>query len=406
MPQPDRQFRFASALSESADLARALDEVDEQLAARLSDRADLVAVFVTPHHIEGLGVLQDRLLRRFEPRALVGSTAESVVGRRREAEGKPAVSVLAAQMPGAHLRPVVWDERDFDAMLADPDAAKAATATDGGAARLVVLLADPFTTPLTRLLPRWAQTLPGVPFVGGVCSGTRTPGGNRLWCNGRLVQSGAVALTLGPGVQTRFTVSQGCRPVGSPLVVTRTRDDRNYIVAELGGRNALGAIRTMIQGLHENEQAIVQSSGLLVGCVINEYKQRFGRGDFLIRGIVGVDQDAGHVAIGEPDLKVGQTIQLHVRDQGTAREDFALLLEAHKLDGPGDDGSAGGLLFTCNGRGRNLFDEPDTDAALVHDALGDMPLAGFFAAGEIGPVGPRSYLHGHTASLLVLRPED
>ncbi|HEB60654.1 MAG TPA: hypothetical protein ENJ06_02415, partial [Phycisphaeraceae bacterium] len=140
------------------------------------------------------------------------------------------------------------------------------------------------------------------------------------------------------------------------------------------------------------------SRGLLLGKVIDEYKDHFGRGDFLIRGIIGADPKAGILAIEEP-LRVGQTVQLHVRDATTADEDLKLLLDGQKIH----DQPAAALLVSCNGRGKKLFDQPHHDVLAVKQALGDIPLAGFFAAGEIGPIGNRSFLHGHTASLVLFR---
>ena len=66
----------------------------------------------------------------------------------------------------------------------------------------------------------------------------------------------------------------------------------------------------------------------------------------------------------------------------------------------GAEGAAGALLFSCNGRGSHMFDVPDHDAAALEDALG-APAAGFFCAGEIGPVGGRNFLHGFTATIAV-----
>jgi small ligand-binding sensory domain FIST len=67
----------------------------------------------------------------------------------------------------------------------------------------------------------------------------------------------------------------------------------------------------------------------------------------------------------------------------------------------GGERPAGALVFSCNGRGQSMFGEPDHDATLVQHELRSPPAAGFFAAGEIGPVGGRSFLHGFTATLAV-----
>ena len=139
-------------------------------------------------------------------------------------------------------------------------------------------------------------------------------------------------------------------------------------------------------------------NGLLIGRAISEYREKFGRGDFLVRNVVGVDQDTGAIAMADY-IKTGQTIQFHVRDSASADEDLSLMLQARKIAIP-----AGGLLFSCNGRGTRLFDQPGHDIRAVRGAAPSAPVAGFFAAGELGPVGQRNFIHGHTASLALFGP--
>ena len=96
-------------------------------------------------------------------------------------------------------------------------------------------------------------------------------------------------------------------------------------------------------------------------------------------------------------VRIGQAVQLQVRDAATAGEDLAAAVGAgvERLGGP----AAGALLFTCNGRGSHMFDVPDHDAALFDRVAGGAPAAGFFCAGEIGPVGDRNFVHGFTATM-------
>jgi small ligand-binding sensory domain FIST len=153
----------------------------------------------------------------------------------------------------------------------------------------------------------------------------------------------------------------------------------------------------MAEAASDDDRRLMEG-GLLIGRVISEYKDRFGRGDFLIRNIVGADEQQGFIAIADL-VRVGQTVQFHVRDARAAEEDLRLLLEAQRLHGP----AAGAVLCTCNGRGSNMFPRPNVESALISDALGHAPMAGFFAAGEIGPVGAENFLHGFTSSLAVFR---
>jgi small ligand-binding sensory domain FIST len=187
------------------------------------------------------------------------------------------------------------------------------------------------------------------------------------------------------------------------MVVTSAK--RNVLM-QLGGRKAIDVVRELVNDLSEDERTLL-SSGLFIGRVVNEYKGRFGRGDFLIRNVLGVDQNSGAVAVGDA-LRVGQTVQFHLRDADTAAEDLELLLQSEVLKDP----AAAAMLCTCSGRGRNLFEEPNYDASAVTRWLSQpgglraesFPLAGFFAGGEIGPIGDHSYVHGHTASLAIFRP--
>jgi small ligand-binding sensory domain FIST len=140
--------------------------------------------------------------------------------------------------------------------------------------------------------------------------------------------------------------------------------------------------------------------GLLIGRAMSEYKDSFARGDFVVRNLMGVDQESGAIAVTDL-VRVGQTMQFHVRDAATAGEDLSLLLDPQREKSPPP---AGGLLFSCNGRGTRLFDTPCHDITTARSALPTTPLAGFFAAGEIGPVGGKNFIHGHTASFALFRP--
>ena len=391
-------LQIASAISTAKDTDAALDEVTAVLGDRLGTGVDLAFVFATLDHQAALERVHARLGSRLEPRVMVGCTGAGVIGVRQEVESGPGLSVLAAVLPGAILEPFSYEQIDWPGVIDQPADLRQAvtTAEPDELLRAILLLADPFSAPMVKLLPNLTVALPGVPVIGGMASGSQKAGGNRLMLDGALLCDGAVGVAIRGAVDIQSTVSQGCRPIGKPYVITKAK---RHLVQELGGHNALGVIKQMAQDLKASEQRLVQANGLFVGRVIDEYKGRFGRGDFLVRGLVGVDADAGYVAIGDPQVRVGQTIQFHVRDQQTAASDFAMLLEAQKVYGA----ASGVLLFSCNGRGRNLFERPHADAMSVHDALGDVPLAGFFAAGEIGPVGEQNFVHSHTASLAVFR---
>lgn len=388
--------RFASAVSDAEDSLAAVDQILTEITPSLPGPVDLAMVFATPHHRDNLQAISHRLTQAVSPRVLLGATAGGVIGRQREIEDRPGLSVLAASLPGATVHPFAAGQMDQQAALASPESVRGTVWPHDDVPKAVVLFADPFSTPMTQLLPTLSRLWPGVPVVGGMASAARQPGQNLLLLNGQTHRDGLVGAAIAGDIDVACTISQGCRPIGKPYVITKSH---RHIVHELGGRNALAALEEMAQGISDEDRTLIQTRGLMVGRVINEYKDHFGRGDFLIRHLLAVDQDTGYIAINDPQVHTGQTVQFHVHDQQTAVEDFKLLLETQQLNGP----ACGALLFSCNGRGCNLFDQPNTDASLIHGALGDAPLAGFFAAGEIGPIGDQNFLHGHTASLIVFR---
>jgi small ligand-binding sensory domain FIST len=398
--------QFASAINNTSESAQAIETCLGSITKDLQGQADLVVVFATPHHRDQFEHLHKRIADTLAPSATIGMTAGGVIGVKHETENKPGISILAARLPGATLhafrtQQINLHQDDVQAVQKVVTGQDAATSpsSDVTLPHAIALLADPFSCPMTNLLPKLTADLNGTPLIGGIASGARNPGGNRLLINGDILTEGGVGLSIGGDVRVDTTISQGCKPIGKTFIITKSQHN---IIKEIGGNNVLEVMQDMLANIPEEDRDLLQTNGWLVGRVVNEYKDRFGRGDFLIRQVIGMDPNAGYIAIGDANLRVGQTVQFHVRDQRTAREDFALLLEAQKLHGS----QGGALLFSCNGRGTHLFDTPHADANIINNALQDIPLAGCFAAGEIGPVGKENHLHGHTASLAVIRAND
>lgn len=369
--------RFAAALSEHPVTAHAVGEVAGHLLDAVGPEPDLVVVFVTPPHAGALEDVAGALQTILRPGTLIGCAAVSVVGEAREVEEEPAVVAWAA-----HTGPVT--------PVRLQDAADPVPAPDTDTSALV-LVADPFSFDVEQLFARLAAERPGLPVVGGFASAARGPGGNRLVLNGQVFTDGAVGVLLGDGVEVTSVVSQGCRPIGAPYVVTRS--ERNAVY-ELGGQSAYQRLVDMANTTLDEEGLRLVNRGLHLGLVIDEHKADFGRGDFLVRNVIGAD--AEHGVIGVNDIvEVGTTVQYHVRDAKTADEDLQELLTGREAEGA--------LVFTCNGRGIRLFGTPHHDARVVAETLDDPATAGFFAAGEFGPVGGRNFVHGFTASVVLFR---
>ena len=388
---PTDTMACAVGVSTAPQLDVAIREASTEARNRLAaENVDLAVVFVSKAYEETIRPAMEGLADAIGVPTVIAATAEGVLAGDMEYESGPAVTVWLARLPGAEIVPLsleysqTADGGMFIGWPAHLDAHWPADAT-------LLLLADPFSFPGDKLIKRLAEDHPGVPLVGGMASGGFKPLSNTLVVGTRSYDSGAVGVVIGGGVRIRPVVSQGCRPIGRPLVITKSEEN---LIVELGGRPALERLREVYAELSPADRELVKTS-LHLGRAASEYKDHFQRGDFLVRNVLGADPDMGVLAIGDT-IRVGQTVQFHVRDAESAHEDLVELLTR----GGGTFGQpAGALVFTCNGRGTRLFDEPHHDARCVAECLGPIPTAGFFAQGEIGPLGPHNCLHGFTASI-------
>lgn len=382
-------MRVGAGLSRTIEPGVAAVEAADAAAQPLGDRAvDLAVVFVTPGHADALAEVGIAVSSRLEPAALLGAVAQGVVGPGSEVEDGPAVSVWCAGFGGGEARPFrAWSARPEDGgvvVMGWPDSRPG---------DVTLVLADPFTFPVADVTSRLGRERPGHAVVGGLVTGG--PNRSRLLLGDRVHEDGAVGVVL-TDVDVDAVVSQGCRPVGPPLTVTGA--DRNLITS-LAGEDATTVVQRIFDAAGDTDRRLM-ASGLQIGIVADEYREEFGTGDFLIRGVLGADESRSALAIGDV-VAPGRTVQFQVRDPASARDD----LVHHLADGRG--GAAGALLFTCNGRGQRFFGEPDHDVRALERELG-ATVAGAFCAGEVGPVGDQSFVHGFTASVAVFRddPDD
>jgi small ligand-binding sensory domain FIST len=381
--------KAAGSLVLTSDAGAAARQAVRQARASLGASSPSFAVLFASAHFAGSApALVAAVAEQAGGVPLIGCVAQAVAGGTREVESGPAVSLWLA----ADLGPVETFAMEF-VRTASGGAFGGYRFTPG--AHLMVC--DPFTFPAGDLLAHLNQHVPGAVVMGGMASGGLRSGQSLLFLDDRVITRGAVGAHLGrAGIHP--LVAQGCRPVGDPYTVTRA--DGNLVI-ELGGRPPLARLRELAAALPVREQELL-ARGAHLGIVIDEYRAEPGQGDFLVRGIAGADPESGAIAVGS-ELEVGQTVQFHVRDARSADEDLRRILvrEAAALGGRP---LAGALLFTCTGRGTRMFAEPDHDTGLLAQALGQIPVAGFFCDGELGPVGGQNFLHTFTASI-ALFPE-
>jgi len=376
---------FAVAMSEHPIATHATGEVVGHVLEALGDAPDLALLFVTAAHGGALEDIARAVREVLHPGTLLGVTAVSVLGGDHEVEEQPAITLWAARL-GAPAIPVRLDASIPGVGIAVSGLGPELVGDDSE--RTLVLLADPFSIPVDDFLDAAPDTYPGLRVIGGLASAARGPGGNRLVLDDQIYSDGAIGALLPSSETLTAVVSQGCRPIGTPMTVTKS-DGR--IIYELAGRPALERLVELLENLEADERALAQR-GIHLGRVIDEHKVDFDRGDFLIRTVMGGDRDVGAIAVGD-NVDIGATVQFQVRDATSADQDLRELLSGKRAQSA--------LVFTCNGRGTHLFGTPDHDALVVNAHVDGGATAGMFCAGEVGPIGTRSFLHGFTASILL-----
>ena len=393
-----------SARSNRSDTREAARDLAVKLRASMAFRPDILVMFGSFHHRALFSDALDILRSELHPAHVLACTTRSVIADSEELEGAAGMSALALSIPGLVARPFWFDLTDGPPAIWSEAfiRGRVALAPDEGDSHGVLphagilMLADPFSINAGQVCAAIdaAAGARGARIVGGIASGASHAGLNVLAADRRIAHMGVVGLSLFGDLSIDCLMSSGCRPIGSPIVVTKARGTQ---ILELGGRPALTAAQEMAESLPDSERALF-AQGLLVGVAVNAAKPRLGRGDFLVRPVQALDATRGAISITEP-VAVGSTIQFQVRDAQTAKEDLSMLLDGEVMKDP----PIGTLLFACESRGSHLYGLSEGDAALVHRRLGGTPIAGFHCSGEIGVFGSRSLVQSQAVAAAIFR---
>jgi small ligand-binding sensory domain FIST len=386
---------FASALSHKTDTEAAVRDLADAVRAQLGRATlELAFVFFSPHHAKKADLVATMIQEELSIEVCVGCSGEGVIADHEEFETAPALTLWVASLPQVRVTPLrmAFSQTQDQIQMAGWPEPSAEPST-------FLLLADPFTTPVHDVLSVMADRYPNGLALGGLCGGGHGPGENRLVRNAEVFDGGVVGVQLSGPIAVRPVISQGCCPVGERYVVTRAEQNMIY---ELGGQPALSRLQEVFESLEGTHRRDAHRA-LHIGIAIDEHRSRFERGDFLVRNLVGADQQSGALAIGDL-VQEGQTIQFQLRDGKSASDDLHVLLAADRAKHPNP--ALGALLFSCCGRGEGLFGRAHHDSSVVQERMGPIPVAGFFAQGEIGPVGGKNFLHGYSASVAVFSRPD
>ena len=392
-------MKWASAISDSPSFTEAVTDACEQVLLDLEGQApDLAIVFISAHHASSYYSAPELIIEKLSPGALIGCSAAGVIGAGHEVERRSAVAVCAATMPGVNVHTFAVENFDLPDMDAPPETWEELIGAPASECPAIILLPDPFSIPAGDLLSGLDYAYPRAVKVGGLVSGGEGPGSNALFIGKQVRRSGLVGAAFTGDLVVDSVVAQGCKPIGQPMVITES--DRNIILS-LDGEQPLDVLRSLFQQADDGERRLIERS-LQIGIVMDPLNDSFAAGDFLIRNVIGADEQDGTLAVGEL-VQEGQVVQFHVQDADAADEDLRVMLERY-AEGMSGGEPASALLFTCLGRGQKLFGAPDHETGRFRSIVAPIPVTGFFGNGEIGPVGGATFLHGYTSSFAVFKP--
>jgi len=391
-------MRFYAGISDAVNARTAAEMACRQITEQLAGAScHLACVFASTSYHTSWASLLTYVHEQLQPTVLIGCSGSGIIGGDQELEWVPAISVVAAHLPGVRLYPFAIDPDELE--LSAPGGFWVdKIGTSPNAQPVFIVFADPYTCDPLKLLTELNDTYRGRPVVGGLVSGGNRAGEHFLFKGTEVYDEGAVGVALTGNITMETIVSQGCRPVGRPYVITKAEDN---ILWQLGGRPAVEVLHEVLSMMTPHDRELAQQGSIFIGLVINEMLSAFSAGDFLIRNIVGIDPSVGAIAITDR-IQVGQTVQFHLRDATTSRDELKRLLEQFRKTGHRTP--AGALLFNCTGRGKSFYGIPHHDVTTIQTVTGKLPIGGFFCNGEIGPIGGINFLHGYTASLGLFRP--
>jgi small ligand-binding sensory domain FIST len=381
-------MKWVSALSQRVDARQALAEASDRALESLGGPPDLAFVFVSDHYRGAFDSISGWAQSLLSPRHLIGCSGSGVIGGGQEVERSEAISVLAARLPDVRISPFHLSEvpRSGDAALWSELVGVPPDDVAG-----FVVIGDPVSEDTEGLLRRFDSAYPEVPKIGGLVSGVDAPGDAALFLDGLRLDHGMIGVALSGAIDVQVLVAQGCRPIGEPMIITRCKDS---VIYELNIGKPVEVLQKIYERLEPRDQELCRHS-LFLGIEMTARSHSYTHGDFLIRSLAGLEPNGGAMAV-HGNFDNYQVVQFHLRDARAAGHDLDQRLLAAQRSLASKD-VRGALLFECMGRGQGLYGVPNHDSDLFCRRVGSVPLGGFFANGELGPVGGHTFLHGYTS---------
>lgn len=356
-----------------ADWQSALEAAADSL---IELHPDLLFTFCDSSFAADLPAIAATVWRTFGAPLIVGASGCGLIAHGDEYERQPGIVLLAVSLPGAILSPVRLSALSLEGGI-DPESFRNRIAVLETDVNGWVVLGTPFRFNMHLALDLLTRAYPATPIIGGIASPNPESRQTALLLNGEAHFDGAIALGIGGPYHLMTAISHGADPIGDPWTITRVDGDW---IEEIGGRPAIQVLDETMQGIPD-ELRIRTHRNLLIGLALDEYVSDYTRGDFLVRGLAGIDQVSGAIAVGAP-VRVGQTMQFQVRNAATADLDLTYCLDDMRMRLAGLQ-PVFGLGFSGHERGADLFGSHSHDARAIQKRLPGLPVAGISTAGEV-----------------------
>lgn len=394
--RPALQAKATSAIVAHESWGVALEHATDQVISPGDSPPDVLLLFASGAYGAEFGPLVRAARQRTGAGTLIGCSASGFLAGDTEVEDQPGLALMALWLPGANLFPVRLHQEGVD-LLDDPETWREVHQVSIGAVNSWLMFAEPFRIDAHSLVRGLQGVYPEATIMGGLASGMIEDRKSCVFFDDQVYEEGGVALGIGGSCTLEPHVSQGCDPVGESWTITAA--DHNLLLG-ISNRPALSVLQDTVNSLTPDQRDRAHNN-LVVGLADNEYRDSFDRGDFLVRGILGIDPKRGSISVGGVP-RVGQTVQFQLRDAISATSDLESMMQSiARAESP--ETIVAAVMCTCDGRGQALFGEPNHDTSVVRSALGRIPLAGLFCIGEIGPLGSRAVLHGFTSTVGIIR---
>jgi small ligand-binding sensory domain FIST len=335
-------------------------------------------LYITDPLAPYLNNLLERLRRHTGIRDWIGTVGAGICYTGLEIYDEPAAAIMLATLPEDSYRLLPAGMEALSTMLAENKNWIAEQAVHFG-----IVHGDPRNTHIAQIIDSLSAELDPGFFVGGLTSASENDYQQQI--AGRLYENGLSGVLLSSRVPVISGLTQGCTPLANRHTITRAEGN---IVAEIDGRPALDVFKEDIGEVLAKDLSRV-SGYIFAGLPI----PGSDTGDYLVRNLIGIDPGEKLLAIGD-HLEDNVPIMFCRRDADTAREDMLHMLTDLKKRTRGSR-IKGGVYYTCLGRGRNQFGDDSEELKMIQEQLGEFPLVGFFANGEIS----HNRLYGYTGVL-------